>query len=190
MEPYRFKREEFLTQHNLGKALSNILNQELVIGKTQQVPLPVAGSKRARTWDYRFQVENQPTVVEFDGNDHYMNALKIKRDREKDALAKKNGLKVVRWPFWVQMDSQTLKHYMGLDYPVATDFPHGFKGGTKYFPSCFCEKGSLRFLDELYSLPRGVFDAVIESLQVMCSKYGHEWVLSTMVRERLGKLIV
>jgi len=188
MNPIHFTRKEPLSQESLGKTLSSILNQELLDGRTSQVPLSGGGSKRVRTWDYLFNVDKQPTVIEFDGNDHYMDALKIKRDQEKVEQAQEKGVRVVRWPFWVQLDSLTLKHYLGLEYPITTDFPHGFKGGTKYFPSCFCEKGVSRFLKELDSLPPELFDAVVESLQVMCDKHGREWVLSTTVQEKLKDL--
>jgi len=40
-------------------------------------------------------------LVEYDGDDHYRDSLKIKADREKDRIAQEKGMRVVRVPYWV-----------------------------------------------------------------------------------------
>jgi hypothetical protein len=78
----------------------------------------------------------------FDGDEHYRNTLKIKNDREKDEMARCGGYRVVRIPYWVQLTSETLKHYFHLEAEIIQDFPHGFIS-TKVFPASFCELASI-----------------------------------------------
>src|SRR5690242_12142575 len=95
------------------------------------------------------------TVVEYDGDEHYRNSLKIKADRAKDEAARTLGYQVVRFPYWVQLDTTTLRHYFGLEAEIHQSFPHGFIT-TKLFPASFCELGIERFRSELAALPAAV----------------------------------
>ena len=61
------------------------------------------------------------TVVEYDGDEHYRHSLKLKADRAKDEIARKQGCKVVRFPYWIQLDNLTLKHYFGLEAEIQRD---------------------------------------------------------------------
>ena len=47
-------------------------------------------------------------LVEYDGDEHYRDSLKIKADIEKDQFAQKNDMRLVRMPYWVQLDNLTL----------------------------------------------------------------------------------
>ena len=95
-------------------------------------------------------MDGRITVVEYDGDEHYRHSIKIKGDRVKDETARSLGLRVVRFPYWIQLDSNTLKHFFGLDANVEQSFPHGFIT-TKLFPASFCELGIERFRAERLS---------------------------------------
>lgn len=113
-------------------------------------------------WDMSLRIGGEIFVVEYDGDEHYRNSMKIKSDRAKDEAAHALGWRVVRFPYWVQLDSLILKHYFGLEALIDQSFPHGFIT-TKLFPASFCELGIERFRAELLALPGTVRDAVISS---------------------------
>ncbi len=132
-------------------------------------------------WDMVFRGPEGIVAVEYDGDEYYRNALKIKVDREKDDLARSNGVQVVRIPYWIQLTTVTLKHYFGIDRGLAQDFPHGFIT-TKIFPASYCELGVARFLEELGSLPSEVHAAVAQSLSDRADEHGLEYVLPSALR--------
>jgi hypothetical protein len=55
-----------------------------------------------------FRQNRSLVLVEYDGDDHYRDSLKIKADRERDRLAQQNQMRVVRVPYWIQLDSTTV----------------------------------------------------------------------------------
>ena len=91
-------------------------------------------------------------------------------------IARSQGHRLVRFPYWVQLDNFTLKHYFGLEAKIERSFPHGFIT-TKLLPASFCELGIERFRSELLALPQNVRDAVISSLRERVSEYGLQYVL-------------
>ena len=131
-----------------------------------------------------YQIKGQVTVVEFDGDEHYRNTLKIKADEEKDKVAREHGYQVVRVPYWVQLTTETLAHYFCLSADIQQDFPHGFVR-TKLFPASFCELGLLRFSRELSSLPVSVREAVLASLRERVVEHGAPYVLPTQLQNAL-----
>jgi hypothetical protein len=166
--------EGYLTEARLAAAL-----QQIVADRWSGAELKIAGSKRR--WDMGFQEPGRHVVVEYDGDEHYRNSLKIKSDREKDALAAASGLTVVRIPYWVQLDRVTARHYFGFEVEISQNFPHGFIS-TKLFPASFCELGLARFERELSNLPTVVREAVVRSLADRIVEHGREWVVPTAMR--------
>jgi len=169
--------EGYLIQSKLEAALKSLIGdgwigRELKVGDTR------------RRWDMAYRLDGATTVVEFDGDEHYRNALKIKVDREKDAIAAELGYSVVRVPYWVQLTTETLRHYFGLEGVIEQSFPHGFIA-TKIFPASYCELGVERFRRELEALPVVMRDAVIQSLEARAAEHGLEYVLPN----RLSDLI-
>jgi hypothetical protein len=123
----------YLTEAKLADALRQIVGDGW--GGSQ---LRVPGSQRR--WDMWFEGGDGRVVVEFDGDEHYRNALKVKTDFEKDAVARAQGFHVIRIPYWVQLDRTTARHFFGVEADVRQDFPHGFIV-TKVFPASYCEMG-------------------------------------------------
>ncbi len=124
-------------------------------------------------------------VVEYDGDEHYRNTLKIKADQEKDLLARAQGLEVVRFPYWVQLDRTTCRSFFGLDADIQQSFPHGFVT-TKLFPASFCEMGVERFEREMSGLPPSVRAAVVDSLRERSREHGVEYVLPACLRAMIA----
>jgi len=89
--------EGYLTEAKLATALKQIAGELWAGG---QVALP--GSRRR--WDMALKQVGSLVLVEYDGDEHYRDALKIKADREKGQLAQANRIRVVRIPYWVQLE--------------------------------------------------------------------------------------
>src|SRR3989442_7978645 len=107
--------------------------------------------------------------------------MKIKADQEKDVLASENRMRLVRIPYWVQLDNIMATHWFGLEANIEQSFPHGFIT-TKLFPASFCELGVVRFRRELDSLPAQVRHAVVASLRDRAAEHGVEYVLPSELR--------
>jgi len=168
--------EGYLTQSKLEEVL-----QEIVGDAWLGAELVVPGTRRR--WDMAFSHNGCTTIVEYDGDEHYCNTLKIKADLEKDRAAAGMGYRVVRIPYWVQLTKDTLHHYFGFDAEIEQDFPHGFIT-TKIFPASFCPLGIRRFLREIEALPAGVRDSVLASLGERAKQYGEEYVIPREISER------
>jgi len=169
--PREIKIDGYLTESKLSAAL-----QRLVVDGWLGNQVHVEGSRYR--WDMSFQMDGIITVVEYDGDEHYRHSLKMKADRAKNEIARRQGCKVVRFPYWIQLDNLTLKHYFGLEAEIEQSFPHGFIT-TKLFPASFCELGVERFRTELLALPLSVREAVILSLRERIAEHGLLCVLPT-----------
>jgi hypothetical protein len=134
-----------------------------------------------RRFDMAFRTNTSTVLVEYDGDEHYRNSMKIKADQEKDVLASENRMRLVRIPYWVQLDSMMARHWFGLEANIEQSFPHGFIT-TKLFPASFCELGVARFRRELDALPAQVRFAVVASLRERVSEHGIEYVLPRELR--------
>ena len=167
----------YLTQKKLEDVLKEISGSGW-LGNELHLP----NSKRR--WDMAFKLDSKTFIVEYDGDEHYRNTLVIKKDGEKDETARQLGYTVVRIPYWVQIDSEMLKYYFGINEKIEQDFPHGFIT-TRIFPASFCEKGIKRFQNELDKLPNHVKKAVIQSLKDQTEKHGIEYVLPSSLQSIL-----
>lgn len=161
--------EGYLVQEKLETTIKAIVGEGWV-GCEYKLP----GSRYR--FDIAININGQITVIEFDGYQHYQDALLIKRDKEKNTLAAKHNIKVVRIPYWIQLTTETLKHYLGLEADIKQNFPHGFIS-TKHFPATFCELGIKRFLQELNTVPTSVRRDVVNSLRDRISEIGTEYVV-------------
>lgn len=168
----------YLVQEKLETALKAIVGDSNWHGRELLVP----GSRRR--WDMAYQINRHITVVEFDGDAHYRDSLKIKVDCEKDLVAQQQGYSVVRFPYWLQLTSETAQHFFGLTAEIFQDFPHGFIT-TKLFPASFCERGIERFERELNSLPATVKNSVLQSLKERSYEHGVDYVLPSALRNLL-----
>src|ERR1044071_3912040 len=91
-----------LTQPKLAEAL-----QQLVPDGWLGNEVAIPGSRQR--WDMAYELGGKTTVVEYDGDEHYRHSIKIKVDCAKDEAARALGYQIVRFPYWVQLDSTTLR---------------------------------------------------------------------------------
>jgi hypothetical protein len=161
--------ESYLTETKLTVAVAQLVGDKWAGG---QVKLP--GSRRR--FDMAFFDNGTTVLVEYDGDEHYRDSMKIKADRQKDQLAADNGMRLIRVPYWVQLDETMARHWFDIEAQIEQSFPHGFIT-TKLFPASFCELGIARFRHELESLPSIVRDSVVESLRARVAEHGVEYVL-------------
>jgi hypothetical protein len=173
--PVRVVIESYLTELKLAVALRQLVGDAWAGG---QVSLP--GSRRR--FDMAFRSGNTTVLVEYDGPEHYRDSLKIRDDRLKDNLATANEMRLIRVPYWVQLDRVMAGHWFGLKVDIAQSFPHGFIT-TKLFPASFCELGVERFRRDVEALPATVREAVFASLRDRIAEYGIEYVLPMDLRE-------
>ena len=162
--------EGYLVQKKLAAALKELVGSDAWLGSELRVP------KSRRRWDMAFRINAVTTVVEFDGDAHYRDPLKMKIDNEKDAVADSLGYRVVRIPYWVQLDNETLQYFFNISDEIDQDFPHGFII-TKLFPGSYCELGIQRFQSELAALPPNVSRRILQSLRDQIAAHGLEYVL-------------
>jgi len=173
--------EGYLVQRKLSTALQAIVGRSAWLGTEIQV---APGS--LLRWDMAYQRDRQRVVVEFDGEAHYRNSLRIKVDSEKDIVAKTNGHRVVRIPYWVQLTTETLKYYFDLDAEIIQEFPHGFiSKKNRILPASFCELGVARFKRELKALPTAVKQDVLSSLRERAKEHRLKYVLPKDLRNLL-----
>jgi hypothetical protein len=163
------KIDGYLLQNKLESALKQIV---LSSWRGREVTC----SKSKKRWDMVYQQGQNLIAVEYDGDSHYKDSLVIKRDREKDLMAKELNMHVIRFPYWIQLTNTTLKHFFNLEANIEQTFPHGFIT-TKIFPASFCELGTQRFKNEIEALPLVVKKCVIDSLKEKISCFGIEFVL-------------
>ena len=166
----RIEISGYLVQAKLAQALTLLVGEDHWLGEE----VLVEGTKNR--WDMVYEMNGARVAVEFDGDEHYRHSLKIKADRKKDQVAREYGYRVVRFPYWLQLTSATLRHYFALDAEVIQDFPHGFIT-TRFFPASFCELGLERFQREFESLPKDVCSAVVQSLKERVIEHGQEYVI-------------
>jgi hypothetical protein len=166
--------EGYLTQKKLETALQSVVGNAW---RGREISVP--GSRRR--WDMAYSIGTRTVVIEYDGDAHYCNSLKITIDREKDQRACDLQFEVVRFPYWVQLTTETLSHYFDLTEEVRQEFPHGFIT-TKVFPASFCPLGLERFLRELNDLPHRVQKAVVRSLRDRAKEHGSEYVIPEPMR--------
>lgn len=156
------KIEGYLTQQKLEDTLKQIIPKEDWLGREVRVP-----DTRMR-WDMSFRLHNKTYVVEFDGYQHYQSISSIENDEKKDNIATELSFKTIRIPYFVQLTTQTLHHYFGIEGNIDQDFPHGFIDKKAYLPACYCKLGYARYEDELDKLPTNIVNDIKESLENWC----------------------
>lgn len=157
--------EGYLDEIKLGQCLAEIFpDYEFIHDKA------VPGAGISNRPDYR--CEALKLIVEFDGYQHYCQVDTIFKDRLKDEAYASMGYRIVRIPYFVQLTSDVVKYYFGVDdVDMQINFPHGFIAdkGAK-LPAEYCSLGIIRFMNELRELNFLQTD-IISSLKAKLDKY-------------------
>jgi hypothetical protein len=161
----------YLNQSKLQIILSEIFGEQNI-----EIEKRVLNS-RCR-WD--FFIKNENIIIEFDGDSHYRDALTIMRDEYKDNIAKSLNYNIIRIPYWIQLNNETLKFYFGekisSDINIIQNYKHGFISNKAILPASFCELGIKRFLTELTILPKEIQIEIKNSLLIL-NKYEIKYIL-------------
>ncbi len=113
---------------------------------------------------------------EFDGFQHYTLCSQIYRDMDVREWFKTQGAYLVRWPYWLQPNSETIAWAFGeyaknIAYEE-TMYPNGFisREPSCILPGDFCALGLERFKEEFNSLPPTTRLQVLDSLEARSTR--------------------
>jgi very-short-patch-repair endonuclease len=136
------KMTNYLTEERLEMVLGELFPNVTFI-RDRQVP----NSGLQTRPDYRN--DDLKLIVEFDGDQHYRNVQKIKREQEKTDRYSQMGYKVVRIPYFIQISTETITHLFDINLSYNQTYPHGFISKTVIMPADFCEIGIQKFKSDL-----------------------------------------
>jgi hypothetical protein len=142
-----FQLYGWLTEEHLKRICIHIFGEsELVFNKT----IPGIYGKPD------IYIPKHNLIIEYDGTYHYTNSETIERDERKDASAKATGIKVLRVPYFVQMQWSDLEPYLDQDLLTVNpangfnlNYPNGFIHHGCVLPTDFCEVGLVKFKEDL-----------------------------------------
>jgi len=121
-------------------------------------------------------VINDKYLVEFDGYRHYTDTSTILRDIYKDALwlDLKEDNRVIRIPYFIQLDGGTLFNYFGElleelnlsyeDVEINNNYSHGFIDKKALLPANFCILGIRKFISDYNRSNKYVREIIANSL--------------------------
>ncbi len=125
------------------------------------------GKKYKNRPDYRS--DRLQLVVEFDGLPHYTNPANIIRDDNNTIIYQRNGYKVVRIPYFIQLTNDAVEKLFGVKVKEPLfNVIYPSLGGTKmnHNPSCLCPEGLKRMAREFKKFPKQ-YEVNLQSLKAM-----------------------
>ena len=120
-----------------------------------------------------YMCEELKMVVEFDGEPwmgggHYTDPNVALKDLENKAILEDLGYKVIRIPFYVQLDNDAIEYYFGVKYTgdplYDMYYDHGFIFPECKTPAYFCMEGLKKFQNDLFELPSPIATRILFSL--------------------------
>lgn len=119
------------------------------------------------TGKYRPDITNitDGIIVEFDGYRHYNTSKVIYSDKVRDTYFLDNGYRVFRWPYFVQLETRSLKALLDIDHEIEQVCPHGFIDKKAMLPADFCIAGLNRFCNFMDKLSdKTIYFEIMNSL--------------------------
>ena len=154
-------KSKYLTEESLGEFLRVIYpNYDWVHDQKFRAEI----ESEEKTYNFRpdYCCHELRLCVEFDGPDHFTKASVIQADRNKDyTLIEKIGYKVIRVPYFIQLNTEGIKILFNKDVKIDYGFNHGFISKGVTLPADFCEQGAWKLQ---------VFLSVIKSAEVEASE--------------------
>jgi very-short-patch-repair endonuclease len=157
----------------MAYVVEGYLTEEKLVVLLSSLPNLVKIEQQSKLGRYRIDVlltvkiddVDKTFAVEFDGPNHYIEYGTILRDNNKNSLLEQNGIPIIRIPYFVQLTSETFKHYFGFDFEIETTFPHGFISPKAPTPEYFHISGFRLFYKQLKELPETVKDLIYSSIR-------------------------
>jgi very-short-patch-repair endonuclease len=130
----------YLTEDNLELCLNEIFKCKFIRNKSFN-----------KTCRYRpdFRNDNLKLIIEFDGPFHYTQAKTIITDEKKNQIYKNFGYRIIRIPYFIQLNKETILNIFGIKVDCDCLFPHGFIDPKTVLPVDFCQLGIERFKKDL-----------------------------------------
>lgn len=130
-------------------------------------------------YDYIFYKEK--LIVEFDGYRHFNSAKQIISDKTKNRIANDLGFKLIRIPYFVQLDEEVIEYYFGdliKNKEKFNDYLHGFIDPKAMLPADFCELGQIEFTKFLEDTKQTKFSkSIINNLKELIGKSQDERIV-------------
>lgn len=168
--PAQFDITNYLNEARLGIALEQVFKKQFINNKI------VPNSNLKTRPDFRN--DELMLIVEFDGYKHYTEPSVIYRDRIKDETYSAMGYKIVRIPYFIQLETRTIKTLFGIDYKMAQEFPHGFiVDDGLVCPAGYCKAGYEKYKQDKTKF-KDVWCEVEYSLKVKMEKYPKETIIN------------
>ena len=132
-----------------------------------------------------FYSEELKLAFEYDGIHHYSVSQKIASDFEKRRILEADGIKVIRWPFYLMPTKDVVSYIFADEFSEEkyqrmlisvlgitreSDMPSPGFHDTDNIPGNFIEVGINRFLDEIREFPESLEHQVRYSLKLYCQK--------------------
>jgi len=120
-------------------------------------------------------------AFEYDGPDHYDKVANHERDLRKNQLCQREGIKLVRWPYYFQLTRDVAKylfpdHYTDKKYQQAIELVYGISveseilvpglHNSKFTPANFMSLGIERFVRDLNEAPISLRSQIIYSFHL------------------------
>lgn len=132
----------YLTEEKLGKILDIVYpNEEIIHNKK------IPGYEEKCRPDYR--IPKLKLIFEFDGSTHFTNPKRIIMDEKNDKFYESLDYKIIRIPYFVQMDAAFWTNVMGMDVGRIYNYPNGFIDEKAQLPAEYCSLGLHKFYNML-----------------------------------------
>lgn len=188
--------------NHLAKKITSVEPNWEYIAQEYRVKQKINGISLGRkAWDHYLKIDNQNVLVEFDGSQHYTEMQNYIKDAKYTEAIQRLGYKVVRIPYYIQLDSHLINYYFGTqlrNISISHTFLQGFRvnGQEKIpefentvaknfrntllyksvLPTDFCSFGLARFQHEMIDLSKFGFKQVVNeikgSLKYRAKDYG------------------
>ena len=96
-----------------------------------------------------FYLPELKLAIEYDGHPHYTEAKNVLNDTSKEMHLINNGVKLIRIPYFIQLNTYIISYLFNIDYKFDQIYPHGFIDKKVVMPADYCEIGISRFIKDL-----------------------------------------
>lgn len=189
--------------NRLAKKISEVEPTWDYIDQEYRIKRKVNGHSLGRkAWDHYIKFNSRDILIEFDGSQHYTEMKNYLKDREYTQAAESLGFKVVRIPYFIQLNSKLIAYYIGAPLTkISIDhtFLQGFRvngkdvipefndtnaqefrntlGYQSVLPNDFCVFGLKRFQDEMISLSNNGLDSIVQEIKqsILLRANDYDW---------------
>lgn len=150
----------WLDEENLYEDLKYIFGKDFIRNKI----VPKSNCK------YRpdFRNDELMLIVQYDGPRHYTDSKVILKDDIEDTVYQNLNYKIVRVPYYIQIETKIIKLLFDINFEYELKYPHGFNEKNVILPANFCSLGLKRFereLDYFDIVKENVIDTLLNKIE-------------------------